>query len=259
LQRTGDFHVLEEMMVFKTHFKDFSEQYAIIGGMACDLLFSDAGLDFRATKDIDMVLIVEALTVEFAGAFWRFIDDGGYRSAANRSGDPEFYRFEKPANAAYPKMIELFSRPGSGVRLQYSGHLTPLHVDDGVLSLSAILLNDDYYRFLLKGRTIVEDIVVLDALHLIVLKMKAWLDLTDQKAAGSHVNDRDLRKHRLDVFRLYQLLSQDTKLAVPAAVFGDIRRFIGRMRAMIAAQAPSAAASEQNAMLDMYESIYPSE
>ncbi|MDD3898415.1 MAG: tyrosine-type recombinase/integrase, partial [Syntrophomonadaceae bacterium] len=41
------------------------DQYAIIGGTACDLLMSEDGLDFRATRDIDIVLIVESLTPEF--------------------------------------------------------------------------------------------------------------------------------------------------------------------------------------------------
>lgn len=38
---------------------------------------TDAGLDFRQTVDIDMVLTVEALTTEFTNAFWAFIDQGG--------------------------------------------------------------------------------------------------------------------------------------------------------------------------------------
>lgn len=63
--------------LFKEHFSDYKEQYTIIGGFACDLLMTDAGLDFRQTVDIDMVIIIEALTTEFASAFWTFIDDGG--------------------------------------------------------------------------------------------------------------------------------------------------------------------------------------
>ena len=35
--------------------------YAIIGGTACDLLMTEEGLDFRGTKDIDLVLVVEAI------------------------------------------------------------------------------------------------------------------------------------------------------------------------------------------------------
>src|SRR5450756_1386298 len=83
----------------------------------------------------------------------------------------------------------------------------PLHIDDEINSLSAILLNDNYYKFLLAGRTIASEVSVLDAVHIIPLKMKAWLDLTDRKVHGEHVNDRDLRKHRQDVFRLFPLIN----------------------------------------------------
>lgn len=43
---------------FKEWFKGSEEQYAIIGGTACDILMTEEGLDFRATKDIDLVLII---------------------------------------------------------------------------------------------------------------------------------------------------------------------------------------------------------
>ena len=46
---------------FRLHFKGYQNQYVLIGGMACDLLLNEAGVDFRPTKDIDMVLIVEVL------------------------------------------------------------------------------------------------------------------------------------------------------------------------------------------------------
>lgn len=45
----------------------------------------------------------------------------------------------------------------------------PLHIDDEVFSLSAILLNDDYYHFLLEGRTEKDGISILDAGHIIPL------------------------------------------------------------------------------------------
>ncbi len=48
---------------FKEWFKGSEEQYAIIGGTACDILMTEEGLDFRATKDIDLVLIIEAVCV----------------------------------------------------------------------------------------------------------------------------------------------------------------------------------------------------
>lgn len=39
---------------FKEWFKGSEEQYAIIGGTACDILMMEDGLDFRATKDIQV-------------------------------------------------------------------------------------------------------------------------------------------------------------------------------------------------------------
>lgn len=41
---------------FRRWFAEYTDQYTIIGGTACDLLMSEDGLDFRATRDIDMVM-----------------------------------------------------------------------------------------------------------------------------------------------------------------------------------------------------------
>lgn len=244
------------MQLFREHFSEYQAQYTLIGGMACDLLMSEAGLDFRITQDIDMVLIVEALTDSFVRAFWQFIEDGGYENRLRSNNKPEFFRFQNPQNSAYPKMIELFSRPQAGVQLQYEGHLTPLHVSDDIASLSAILLNDDYYRFLLQGRKESDNVTVLDAFHIIPLKMKAWLDLTLQKSKGEHVNDRDLRKHRLDVFRLFALITPDAKIPTPVNVLHDIHDFIRLMRTTSVGLEAIHIMRSKDEMLDVYEQIY---
>ena len=58
---------------FKEWFKGSEEQYAIIGGTACDILMTEDGLDFRATKDIDLVLIIEAVDANFGKKFWEYV------------------------------------------------------------------------------------------------------------------------------------------------------------------------------------------
>lgn len=57
-------------------------------------------LPFRATKDIDIVLIVEALTSEFGKSFWEYIKEGEYQNKNKNTGEPQFYRFSyrKTAN-----------------------------------------------------------------------------------------------------------------------------------------------------------------
>ena len=61
---------------FRKYFKEFEEQYVLIGGAACDILFESNDVSFRATRDLDMVLIVEGLTYEFGERLWEFIQDG---------------------------------------------------------------------------------------------------------------------------------------------------------------------------------------
>ena len=71
---------------FQEWFKGYEQQYTIIGGTACDLLMSDEGLDFRATKDIDLVLIIEAVTPEFGKHFWEYIIQAGYEHQNKSTG-----------------------------------------------------------------------------------------------------------------------------------------------------------------------------
>jgi hypothetical protein len=40
---------------FKEYFSKYPSNYMIIGGTACDLIISEAGLKPRATKDIDII------------------------------------------------------------------------------------------------------------------------------------------------------------------------------------------------------------
>ena len=54
--------------LFREHFKDFADRYVLIGGTACDLIMSNVGLQFRATKDLDIVLCIESIDREFARA-----------------------------------------------------------------------------------------------------------------------------------------------------------------------------------------------
>ncbi|MFA5296693.1 MAG: hypothetical protein WC389_00630 [Lutibacter sp.] len=61
------------LYAFSEHFKDFQDSYIIIGGTACDIIIEEAGFTPRATDDIDIILIVEALSPEFVARFWEFI------------------------------------------------------------------------------------------------------------------------------------------------------------------------------------------
>ena len=211
--------------IFRDYFSAFNEQYVIIGGAACDILFDISDSSFRATKDIDMVLIVEALTPEFGRRFWDFIIAGGYENKTKSSGVPQFYRFDKPKAPGFPFMIELFSRSDS-VFDRNSFDFRPLHLGEEVSSLSAILLNADYYQLLLIGRDTISGLSILPITYLILFKAKAWLDLTERKALGQRIAEREIRKHKNDVARLAVLLTGRESIVVPTSIFDDMAKFI---------------------------------
>lgn len=92
--------------LFRKHFADHDDKYVLIGGTACMLVMDDVGFDFRATKDLDIVLCVEALNKEFVAVFWQFIEAGGYQNRQRSSGKEIFYRFDSPTNKEFPAMLE---------------------------------------------------------------------------------------------------------------------------------------------------------
>ena len=214
---------------FREYFKGFEEQYVLIGGAACDILFESNEGQFRATRDLDMVLIVEALTPEFGEKFWKFVEAGQYRNKATSTGEPQFYRFDKPENEAYPKMIELFAR--TDFELKEMDGLTPIHMDDEVSSLSAILLNEDYYRVLLDGKVVVRDLSVLRPEYLILFKAKAYLDLSARKEQGENVDSRDIKKHKNDILRIMTEFVLESVYALPMTVLQDMEQFIDKLEA----------------------------
>lgn len=209
---------------FRDRFREFGDCYTVIGGAACDILLSEADLAFRATKDIDMILVLENRPGEFARTFWKYIREAGYTCGWRNSETVHFYRFTDP-RPGYPAMIELFSR-SQNVEMSIDEGIIPIHMDDDTSSLSAILLNDDYYAFMMQGRQVVHDVSVLSAEYLIPFKMYAWLDLRDKHAAGQHVNERDLRKHKYDVFRLLQIVRTGMAVETQGLVRESAVRFL---------------------------------
>jgi hypothetical protein len=127
--------VVKGLDVFRDYFAGHADQFVLIGGTAATLAMEDAGLAFRATKDLDIVLHIEALTPEFGVTFWSFVEQGGYDvRQASATGKPVFYRFQKPADAHFPAMLELFCRSPDGIQLAAGSHLTPIPLDEAVAS-----------------------------------------------------------------------------------------------------------------------------
>jgi hypothetical protein len=221
--------MVKGLEVFREYFRKFADHYVLIGGAACDIAMTSAGLPFRATKDLDIVLYLEALNTEFVQAFWEFVRVGGYEVQEKSTGEKQFYRFQKPTNPDYPFMLELFSRQPDVLQVAEGSHLTPLPIEEDVSSLSAILLDDDYYAFTRRGRQEIDGLPMVGVPQLIALKARAWLDLTEREKRGEKIDSKTIKKHKNDVFRLYQILDPSIDPGAPEAVKKDIGEFISRM------------------------------
>ena len=215
--------------LFVDYFSAFSDQYLLIGGVACYVAFEDAGVNFRATRDLDIVLCAEALTLPFVQAFWKFIQAGEYKFRGKADGETQFYRFKTPDRDDYPSMLELFSRQPDVFKLEEGQHLTPIPVEEQAVSLSAILLDDDSYDWIIQGKLVLNGVPIVGPEYIIPLKASAWNNLTDSDAAGEQIDGKNIRKHRNDVFRLVAIIDREPLEEVPEKIKNDMRKFLSAM------------------------------
>lgn len=209
------------LATFKNHFAEYCDQYVLIGGAASAELMEQSGLPFRGTRDLDVVLIVEAMTNEFVRAFWDFIENGRYDVRSHSQSERKYYRFENPEDEIYPACIELFSRIPDNIRFEGQGRFTPIPLADDLSSLSAILLDDNYYPLILNGRDDVDGLSCLKVEYIIILKAKACLDLHQRRADSRKVN-----RQKNDVIRLFPLLNPSMRIDIPEAIQDDLKEYL---------------------------------
>jgi hypothetical protein len=212
--------------LFREHFAEYRRAFVLIGGVACHEWLSTQGLAFRATKDMDMVLIVEVVDAAFVKRFWDFIEAGKYQGRYKAEDGRQLYRFDEPDDERYPAMIEIFSRKPANIDLAERQHIVPINLDKDSASLSAILLNDDYYELVRQQHNEEKNLPFANPAALIPLKARAWIDLKERAAKGEEGKGKEIAKHRTDVFRIAATLPGEAGPAIPGVVQEDLRTFL---------------------------------
>ena len=212
--------------IFRERFRRFTGDLTLIGGAACDEWFTSQGRGFRATKDLDIVVTIEELKPDFIAAMRAFIAEGQYKISERNEGVPVLYRFTNPNRKDFPYMLELFSRTNKNFELAEGQKAIPVsnHLDKH--SLSALLLDADYYGLIQAHHDVREGLWVANATALIPLKAHAWLNLTKSEEEGAKIDSRDIVKHRNDVFRLAATLPGEPGPELPKSVTNDIGKFL---------------------------------
>ncbi len=209
-------------------FRDFfcgrSDAYVLIGGAACDIWLSEYNIKSRATKDLDLVLIVESLDAKFSRLFWDYIETRGYSCAVNKAGKLRCYRFKNPSSESAPAMLELFSRTASIID-PGDRHIDRISFGGEPPSLSAILLGEPYYNIVKAFSEERDGLKLLSPAGLIMLKALAFLDLEKRKKAGEPVDEHDIKKHRSDIFRMLLVIDPDLRIDPGVEVRLDLVKF----------------------------------
>ena len=194
---------MEGLEKFREAFEAYSENYVIIGGTACDIAMTGTAVRPRATHDIDMIVIVEKMTADFAEHFWQFVREGGYRPEKRKQSEGK----------GEPKGLTI----------------EPLPVDEETSSLSAIIMDDDFYHFTIDHSKLTNGLRHADSAALIALKSRAYLNLLQDKANGKHVNSKDIKKHRSDVLKNVVIM-EDSQITAPEPIVACIKEFVASIR-----------------------------
>ena len=131
----------------------------------------------------------------------------------------------KPEKTDFPFQIELFSRKPDLINLEEPAYLTPIPVEDDLSSLSAILLNDEYYNYMIEHSTLEYGIHLANTEALICLKAKAFLEISERIAKGSPEDTKQSRKHKTDVFRLAVTLTEGDLFDLPDSIKDHLQKF----------------------------------
>ena len=211
--------------IFQEMFRDYQDYYVLIGGTATSIVLDVQGFESRTTKDYDMVIIDELKNKAFYDVLINFLTLGEYEGSQT-DHKAQLFRFTTQ-KAGFSEMIELFSILPE-YPLKKVSRETPVHFDESA-SLSALLLEEDYYQLLIQEKEVIEGYSVLSNRGLIVFKAKAWLDMIERSEKGERGLSKKIKKHLNDIARLTALLHEDDKLsnlAVSNSVKFDMNRFI---------------------------------
>ncbi|MFA5296694.1 MAG: hypothetical protein WC389_00635 [Lutibacter sp.] len=124
----------------------------------------------------------------------------------------------------------MFCRVPDVIDANEGAHLTPIPVEEGLSSLSAILLDETYYKYTIENSEIKEGVHFAAPHTLICLKAFAFLSNTERKASGQKVRDIDIKKHKYDVFRMIMILTENDRFDLPQTIKTDMQKFVDTIK-----------------------------
>ncbi|MFA6145028.1 MAG: hypothetical protein WCW84_11955 [Sulfurimonas sp.] len=205
---------------FQQYCKDLEEMYVVVGGFATVMLL-DEGLGDghgKATHDIDLVLLTTS-SIEMSQRIKQYVQEGKYEIQKGNKDQYHYYRFVKPEIEGFAKEIELFASNENDLKLDDSQRIIPIDPEEGLYSLSAIMLDPEYFEMIKNNVTMSVVAPCTNTQATIMLKMSAFFDLNAR-------NDNKWKKHRQDILKLSLLLTGEERLQMTGRMVEDFESFM---------------------------------
>lgn len=228
--------IIQGQEKFADFFNQFPNSYVLIGGVACKLYLTQAGVTSRATKDFDVVLVYNKIadSQDFSKLFYEFVQEAGYSVDWTKENHFQHYRFQKANNKSYPEQIELLSRADIIASYMEQSRHMPIPTPEDLSNLSAIVLDEDYYSLVQQNYIQVGGLNIASPECLVILKAHAWLNNLHDKEQGYYCNTQDIKKHKTDTIRLiYAIDPENSKVKYPsnAVIINDMLEYFQKIAA----------------------------
>lgn len=217
---------------FCTYLQGLEQHCVIIGGGAATILMSDDGLEFRSTKDVDLLII--SRSDELNSRICSYLKNNDYKTREATQNAPRYYRFSNPTSRECPRIIEVFAGNELNLDLADGQHIIPISNTHTTERLSAILLDDEYFELIKQNRFIsAGGVPIINAIANICLKARAHRDLHERRERGdTSIDRRDIQKHLSDIWRLAINLKDSDAVAIDGQPLKDIEAAIRKLEAL---------------------------
>lgn len=204
---------------FQDYCKDLDDNYVVVGGFATIMLL-DKELEGhgKATFDIDLVLLTNS-SVEMAQRIKSYITEGEYKIQVGEKDQYKYYRFIEPQKENFAKEIELFASNENELDLTDSQRIIPVDPEEGLYSLSAIMLDPEYFNMIKNNVDKSGQAPCTNTQATIMLKMSAFYDLKNR-------GEDKWKKHRRDILKLALLLTGEERIELIGRMKQDFDSFI---------------------------------
>lgn len=204
---------------FEHYFRELKENYVVVGGFATIMLLDKEIEDHgKATYDIDLVLLTTTST-QMAEKIKSYVKEGRYTIQKGQQDEYQYFRFVDPEVDGFAKEIELFASAEYGIELDEGQRIIPIDPEEGLYSLSAIMLDKEYFEMIKNNIVDLDGVPCSNSQATILLKMSAMYDLYHRK-------DKKWKKHRRDILKLTLLLTGEEHIALTGRMIEDMNFFI---------------------------------